>query len=226
VTLIGLVLPVGAFAAPMHYSLVAGEITTLFINNVAIDNNLALDSSLISVDFAVGTDGVLTAFNMAINGPLTFDLAALGAGNPVPTTDSVTISNATSSLVGSNFPLNPLDVNRFSFLAPAQVESDVLIETSASHPFLPNQTIPQHILNSTLLFGELEFAGSLAMVTFQGFDFGTIIDPTTAQAISLKADIFLTAAIPEPGAFLVFAIGLIVVAARYAVRPSNVAVSR
>jgi hypothetical protein len=217
-----LLAPVGALAAPVTYDLTSGQITTIqfldpsgaavpcpigFPSNCLTNAPVAIDSGTIVLD-----QGALVLANLDFHstGPSLINFGgAIGL-------DSMAMANATFQTSGAS-PLTPDPVfaNTFAFgPAAGTLTSDLTVTPAGGGgpSFFPSYQI------ASAPTGSIFVSSTTANLSLAGVDLGTFCNPLDpSSCLVVKADFNLLATrrtgpvIPEPGAFLVFAVGTLLV---------------
>jgi hypothetical protein len=221
VAALGATLSAGAEAAPVNYFLTPGpgsRVTTIQLvdisppitptpcpvgsGNCLANAPVPITGAFVTVDLAA--PNALIDLDIFVSGPMILDLNGLNGY------EQVTVNGASYQMNPGPFALAPVG-SQYNFAAPGTVSA-----TTVELFFLGNPgPVPDAVLPfgpaPTTPTGNIQFGPGSLTLTLTGVDLGVFADPLTGgNPVLAKADFVFTAAVPEPGAPVLFAVALLV----------------
>lgn len=222
VVVLGAALPGGAEAAPITYFLTPGpgsRVTTIQLVDISppitptscpvgMGNCLSnapvpITAATVTVDLAAANP--LIDLDILVSGPMILDLNGLNGY------EQVNVHGASYQMNPGPFPLVPVG-SQYNFAAPGAVSAASVELFFLGNPGpVPNAVVPFGPAATTPT-GNIQFGPGLLTLTLTGVDLGVFADPLTGgNPVLAKADFVFTAAVPEPGAAVLFMVALLVV---------------
>ena len=160
---------------------------------------LAVDAASVTLD--LGTNELLD-LNILVQGPGTIQLSGYNGYEKIVFTDATFQSSGTATLgPGGSF-----------FIAGAVTASALEVFLAGNLTAIPDIVVLNYTTapNPNFAAGTIGISGDEVSVSVNGLDLGAFPDPLSGNLAIVKADFGFVAVVPEPGAALLYGIGLLI----------------
>ena len=228
VVLLGLLLAGGSSAAPVvvypqldnpgSNNLTVVQVTgspdcPIGLGNCLVNSPLAIDAASVTLD--LGTNDLLN-LTIFVQGPGVIDLNGYNGYEQIVFNDATFQSTGTTTLgPGGSFAIQgTVTASSLELFLAGNLTAipDIVVLNYTTAP------------NFNVAAGTIGIAGDQLSVSVNGLDLGSFPDPQTGHLATVKADFGFVAVVPEPGAALLYGIGLLIAGTAVRRRSAPVAV--
>ena len=167
--------------------------------NCLANSPVAIDSASVTLD--LGTNDLLD-LNIFVGGPGVIDLNGYNGYEQIVFNDAMFQSTGTTTLgPGGSFAiLGTVTASSLELFLAGNLTAipDIVVLNYTTAP------------NFNVAAGTIGISGNQLSVSVNGLDLGSFPDPQNGNLVTVKADFGFVAVVPEPGAALLYGIGLLI----------------